>query len=152
VTAPLRGADRRYSKIRIRLITTGFFGAKSAPKGPLPPVGAREMRSTTSMPSVSADTPQRPGSRGFRGRRNSATLEEAMTKLLDKAFEAVKRLPAADQDEIAQTILDLAENGGEPEAIDPAHLPAVLEGLAQARRGEFSGVKDVEAAFRRFEK
>ena len=39
----------------------------------------------------------------------------------------------------------------EPEEIDPAHLPAVLEGLAQAKRRQFATDAEVEAAFRRFE-
>jgi predicted transcriptional regulator len=43
-------------------------------------------------------------------------------------------------------------NEEEPEEIDPAHLPAVLEGLAQATRGEFATEKEVEAIFRRFER
>ena len=38
-------------------------------------------------------------------------------------------------------------NAGEPEEIDPAHVAAVLEGLAQAKRRQFA----TEAAFRRFE-
>ena len=38
-----------------------------------------------------------------------------------------------------------------PEEIDPAHLPAVLEGLSQARRREFATEAEIEAAFRRFE-
>jgi hypothetical protein len=61
-----------------------------------------------------------------------------MTKLLEKALEAVRRLPANSQDEIARAMLTLAGDEGEPEEIDPAHLPAVLEGLAQAKRREFS--------------
>jgi hypothetical protein len=56
-----------------------------------------------------------------------------MTKLLDRALEAVRRLPADTQDEIARAMLTLAGDEGEPEAIDPAHLPDVLESLAQAR-------------------
>lgn len=40
----------------------------------------------------------------------------------------------------------------EPESIDPAHLSAVLEGLAQARSGNYASAADVEAAFRRFDK
>ncbi|MCW5725242.1 MAG: hypothetical protein KIS81_09835 [Maricaulaceae bacterium] len=39
----------------------------------------------------------------------------------------------------------------EPEPIDPDHLPGVLEGLAQARRGEFASDAEVEAVFRRFD-
>ena len=40
---------------------------------------------------------------------------------------------------------------GEPEEIDAAHLPAVLEGLAQAKRRQFASDAEIEAAFRRFE-
>jgi len=47
--------------------------------------------------------------------------------------------------------LNRAPDDGEPEAIDPAHLPAVLEGLAQAKARQFSSDTEVEAAFRRFE-
>jgi hypothetical protein len=75
-----------------------------------------------------------------------------MTKLLERALEAVRRLPPESQDEIARAMLDLAAGDGEPEAIDPAHLSAVLEGLAQARRREFATETEVEAAFRRFDR
>ena len=76
-----------------------------------------------------------------------------MTKLLEQALEAVRLLPAESQDEIARAILTLARGDDrEPEPIDPAHLAAVLEGLAQAERREFATDEEVEAAFRRFEK
>jgi hypothetical protein len=75
-----------------------------------------------------------------------------MTKLLEQALEAVRRLPSASQDEIARAMLTLAGNEGEPEPIDPAHLSAVLEGLAQAKRRQFASDDEVEAAFRRFER
>ena len=39
----------------------------------------------------------------------------------------------------------------EREAIDPAHLAAIDEGLAQLERGEFASDEEVEAAFRRFD-
>ena len=70
-----------------------------------------------------------------------------MTKLLEKALEAVRRLPP----ETALAMLTLSGHEGEPEEIDPAHLPAVLEGLAQAKRRQFATDAEVEAAFRRFE-
>jgi hypothetical protein len=38
----------------------------------------------------------------------------------------------------------------EPEEIDSSHLPAVLQGLVQAQRREFSTDEEVEAAFHRF--
>jgi hypothetical protein len=75
-----------------------------------------------------------------------------MTKLLDKALEAVRQLPPDSQNEIARAMLVLAGKDGEPEEIDPAHLPDVLESLAQARRREFATDAEVEAAFRRFDR
>ena len=48
-------------------------------------------------------------------------------------------------------MLRLAEGDSEPEQIDPAHLPAVLEGLAQARARQFATDEEVAAAFRSFE-
>jgi len=75
-----------------------------------------------------------------------------MTKLLERALEAVSRLSPDTQDEIARAMLRLAVSEGEPEAVDAAHLPAVLEGLAQAKRREFANDAEVEAAFRRFDR
>ena len=74
-----------------------------------------------------------------------------MTKLLEKAVEAVRQLPTGSQDEIARAMLQLAAQQDEPEAVEPAHLAAVLNGLAQVRRGEFASDAEVEAAFRRFD-
>lgn len=73
-----------------------------------------------------------------------------MTKLLEEALEAVRRLPASSQDEIARAMLNLA--GDErPESVAPGDLAAVLEGLAQSQRREFASDAEVEAAFRRFD-
>ena len=74
-----------------------------------------------------------------------------MTKLLEAAVEAARKLPAETQDEIARVVLHLAKGEEEPEAIEPAHLSAVLEGLSQLRRREFATSEEVEAAFRRFD-
>jgi hypothetical protein len=74
-----------------------------------------------------------------------------MTKLLEKALEAVRRLPPDGQDEIALAMLTLSGHDGEPEDIDSAHLPTVLEGLAQAKRREFASDAEIEAALRRFD-
>ncbi len=73
-----------------------------------------------------------------------------MTKLLEQAIEGVRRLPENSQDEIARAILHLAGSEVEPEPVDPAHLVAVLEGLAQAKRREFATAEEMKAAFRRF--
>jgi hypothetical protein len=73
-----------------------------------------------------------------------------MTKLLEKALEAVRRLPPDSQDEIALAMLTLSGNDGEPEEVAAVHLPAILEG--QAKRREFAADAEIEAAFRRFER
>lgn len=75
-----------------------------------------------------------------------------MTKLLEKALEAVRRLPPDSQDQIALAMLSLSGSDSAPEEIDADHLPAVLEGLAQAKRRAFASDSDIEAAFRRFGK
>ena len=74
-----------------------------------------------------------------------------MTKLLHNALEAVRRLPPDSQDEIARATLTLSDVDGEAEAIDAAHLSAVLEGLAQAKRRDFATDAEIEAIFRRFD-
>jgi hypothetical protein len=74
-----------------------------------------------------------------------------MRKLLEEALWVVQRLPADRQDEIALTMLALSIGAEGPEEIDPAHLPAVLEGLAQANHRQFASDAEVEAALRHFE-
>jgi hypothetical protein len=74
-----------------------------------------------------------------------------MTKLLDKALEAVRGLPPDAQDDIARAMLSLAGDEGDPEPIDPAHLGDVLASLAEAKRRQFATDDEVEAAFRRFD-
>jgi hypothetical protein len=63
----------------------------------------------------------------------------------------VRRLPAKGQNQIARVILALADSQAERRPIDPAHLPDVLESLAQAKRRHFATDAEVQAAFRRFE-
>jgi DNA-binding TFAR19-related protein (PDSD5 family) len=75
-----------------------------------------------------------------------------MTKLLEQALEAVRRLPPESQDEVARAMLHLAAGEGVPEPVAPAHLEAVLEGLAQAQRREFATDSEIEEAFRRFDR
>ncbi len=75
-----------------------------------------------------------------------------MTKLLDQALDTVRRLPAAEQDEIARAMLSLARTGeSEPELISIPHIFHVLEGLAQARKREFVGMRRSPPLSRRFD-
>lgn len=58
-----------------------------------------------------------------------------MSTLLDQAVEAMRQMPPATQDSMAQAIPPLA-NGNEPLDIEDEHLPALLDGLAQLECGE----------------
>ena len=72
-----------------------------------------------------------------------------MTELLERALEAVRRMPPADQEMVARVMLDMARPSDDP-AIDPDELREAREGLAQVDRGEVATDEEVEAAFRRF--
>ena len=73
-----------------------------------------------------------------------------MCDLLDQALAVVRALPSGEQDEIARAMLALAGPQPVSEEVDPDHLADVLEGLAQARRGELATPAQMEAALRRF--
>lgn len=92
---------------------------------------------------------RKPGGTSFT-RAALVAILDGMTKLLEQAVEIARTLPPEMQDEIARLMMSLA-HAAEPEEIDPEHLPDVLEGLAEARRGEFATDEEVEAAFRAFE-
>lgn len=72
-----------------------------------------------------------------------------MTKLLEQALEAARRMPPAAQDSIAQMVLDITDEA-EPEDVPAEHLPAVIEGLEQADRGEFASDEEIAEALARF--
>jgi hypothetical protein len=71
---------------------------------------------------------------------------------IEQAIAALRRLSAERQEELAAYIYELAVDERQPEAVDPAHLPAVQEGLDQATRGQLATPERVAEAFRRFEK
>lgn len=67
--------------------------------------------------------------------------DRLMTDLVDLAADALRRMPPAERDSMAQAVLTLSHGGlshGGSMAIEPEHLPFVLEGLAQAERGAFA--------------
>ena len=74
-----------------------------------------------------------------------------MTKLLDHALETVRGLPPACEDEVARASCVLHGRARTSRKRSPRHLPDVLEGLAEASRGEFATDEEVAAAFRCFE-
>jgi len=71
-----------------------------------------------------------------------------MTKLLEKAIEKARGLPAEDQDAVAVAVLSMAEETPVV-ALDDETRAAIREGLEQARRGEFVPEGEIEALWKR---
>lgn len=71
-----------------------------------------------------------------------------MTKLLDRALEAVRGLPPDAQDDIAQIVLRLVGAGDEaPVPLTPEEEAAVAGSKAAAARGEFASDDEVRAVW-----
>jgi hypothetical protein len=72
----------------------------------------------------------------------------AMTKLLDEAVEAVRRLPSDDQDDIARAIMQLAgADLAAPVVLSPEEREAIARSRAAAGRGEFATDEQVRAVW-----
>ena len=68
-----------------------------------------------------------------------------MTKVLEDAIEKVRKLPEDRQAYAAELLEQLAAAGGGAFVVPEAHRAALLEGLGQARRGEFVGEDEMAA-------
>lgn len=73
-----------------------------------------------------------------------------MTKLLNKAFAELAKLPAKQQDEFAAFLLDLVEDEGVDFELTPAQEAELKEAIARADRGEFASQAEVDAVFRKY--
>jgi hypothetical protein len=72
----------------------------------------------------------------------------AMTKLLDQALEAARRLPEAAQDDIARVVLRLAgADDGASVPLTAEEHAAIAESKAAAGRGEFATDEQVRATW-----
>jgi predicted transcriptional regulator len=60
-----------------------------------------------------------------------------MTKLLKRAIEKVRELPAEDQDALANALLSITGEETAVVTLDDETRAAIEEGSAQAERGEF---------------
>jgi hypothetical protein len=71
-----------------------------------------------------------------------------MTKLLDEALEAVRRLPSDDQDDIARAMMQLAGVDLQaPIVFSPDEREAIARSKAAADRGEFATDEQVRAVW-----
>ena len=75
-----------------------------------------------------------------------------MTKLMEKALEAVRDWPKERQDEAAALLLALDRLGTTPYRATEDELRAIDEALEQMARGERASEAQVQEAFARFRK
>jgi hypothetical protein len=74
-----------------------------------------------------------------------------MTKLLARALDAVRQLPADEQDEIARTILALVgTDEGKPVSLTADERAAIARSRAEAARGEFASDEEVRAVWAKY--
>ena len=67
---------------------------------------------------------------------------------MEKAIQAIRRLPADRQDELAEAMLAAAETP--PVEYSAEQLAAIDEGMADADAGRFASDEDVKSLFARF--
>ena len=67
-----------------------------------------------------------------------------MTKLLDEAVNALRRLPAGEQDDIGRFLLELASET----PLDPDEIAAIDEAEAEIARGEGLSGEELKAFWR----
>jgi len=72
-----------------------------------------------------------------------------MTKVLEDAIEKVRRLPEDRQAYIAEVLEQIAAAGDDLFVVPEEHRAAVLEGLAQAERGEFATDEEMAALWKK---
>jgi hypothetical protein len=71
-----------------------------------------------------------------------------MTKLLDQALHTVRNLPAAEQDDIARVILQLAgSDNAAPVSLSSEQRAAIANSKAAAANGEFATDEQVRAVW-----
>jgi hypothetical protein len=75
-----------------------------------------------------------------------------MTKLLDRAIEAARELPADMQDEIAHLVMKFVNGGEETYFMPPEEAASFKTSLEQAARGEFASEQRMQEIWKRFTK
>ncbi len=72
-----------------------------------------------------------------------------MTKVLEDAIEKVRRLPEDQHAHVAEVLEQIAAASRDPFVVPESHRAAVLEGLAEAERGEYASSDDMAALWKK---
>jgi hypothetical protein len=70
-----------------------------------------------------------------------------MTKLLDQALDAVRKLPADMQDDIARVVLQLVRDDAAPVTLSPEERAAISLSKSAVTGGEFATDEQVRAVW-----
>ncbi len=74
-----------------------------------------------------------------------------MTKLLERAIEAARRLPPDEQDGIARVIMQLAgTDDASPVPLSPEERDAIAKSKAAVARGEFATDEEIRALWAKY--
>ena len=74
----------------------------------------------------------------------------AMIKVLEEAIEKVKKLPEDRQVYVAEVLEQIEAAGSDVFDVPDEHRAAVLEGLGQAKRGEFASDEEMAALWKKY--
>ena len=72
-----------------------------------------------------------------------------MTKILEEAIEKVRRLPEDQHAHVAEVLEQMVAFGSDPFVVPESHRAAVLQGLAEAERGEYVSEEDIAALWKK---
>jgi predicted transcriptional regulator len=76
-------------------------------------------------------------------------MKAFMTKVLEDAIEKVRQLPEDQQAYVAEILEQIAAAGSDPFVVPESHHAAVLEGLAEAERGEYVNDEEMAALWKK---
>jgi len=72
-----------------------------------------------------------------------------MTKVLEDVIEKVRRLPEDRQAYVVEVLEQIVANDGDLFVVPDDHRAAVLEGVAEAERGEFATDQEMAALWKK---
>ncbi|MEK7509489.1 MAG: hypothetical protein AAB605_02135 [Patescibacteria group bacterium] len=72
-----------------------------------------------------------------------------MIKVLEEAIEKVRMLPKEEQERVADLLEFIAAKGDDVFEIPEEHRPAILEGIAQMKRGEYASDDTIDELLRK---
>ncbi|TRL37849.1 hypothetical protein FM996_01615 [Methylosinus sporium] len=74
-----------------------------------------------------------------------------MTRLLEQAFETIRKLPDPVQDDLARLLLEIADGETQCVTLTSEEESDLTEALAEVERGEFASDETIRAIWAKYE-